>query len=214
MSSRPVSRRTVLFGGSAAATLVAAAIRGSWPAHAHDGEDHGAASPAGTPAATNDRHMMDGDSGVGGLYLTITNTGPEPDALLGGATAVCQTVEPHAMRMDGDVMVMTYLPEGLPVPAAGSLTLAPDSDHVMLVGLAQDLRPDTTFAISLTFRRAGAVELTSSVRWVLGPDEPDGLAMPVTIGDLTIDTVWSRPAPMISLVAGPIAGPSTPRAGH
>ncbi len=218
MSSRPLSRRSVLIGGGVAATLAAAALSGSWSTVAHDGEDHDAtpdATPASTPAAgANDRQMMDGDSGVGGLYLTITNAGPEPDALLGGTTAVCQTVEPHAMRMDGDVMVMTYLPEGLPVPAAGSVTLAPDGDHVMLIGLVQDLRPDTTFTIALTFMRAGEMALTASVRWVLDPDEPEGLAAAVTAGDLTIETVWSRPAPMISAVAAPIDLPGTVAGRH
>ena len=214
MSSRPLSRRTLLTGGAAVA--VVAVVKLSFPTLAHDGEDHGAPPAAGTPTAANDRHMMDGDSGVGGLYLTITNAGAEPDALLGGETTVCQAVEPHAMRMDGDVMVMTYLPEGLPIPAAGSVTLAPDGDHVMLVDLTQDLRPDTTFAVSLTFQRAGVVQLTSSVRWVLAADggEPEGLAGPVTVGDLTIDTVWSRPAPMISTVAAPIDAPATPATGH
>lgn len=120
------------------------------------------------------------------------------------------------MRMDGEVMVMTYLPEGLPIPAAGTVTLVPDGDHLMLISLTQDLRPHTTFAISLTFQRAGVVQLTSSVRWVLAADgdEPEGLAEPVVTGDLTIATVWSRPAPMITTVAALIDGSATPAVGH
>ncbi len=215
-SSARSSRRTLLLAAGAVA-IVSATPRTPWSSLAHDGEDHGATPGAATPdAAANDRHMTDGDSGVGGLYLTIANAGAEPDALLAGETTVCQTVEPHAMRLDGDVMVMTYLPDGLPIPAGGSVTLAPDGDHVMLVGLTQDLRPDTTFAISLTFRRAGVVQLTSSVRWVLSTDgaAPEGLADPVSVGDLTIGTVWSRPAPMISTVAEPIGSPATPASGH
>lgn len=212
MGSRLLSRRTLLAGGAAVA--VVAVMKRSLPTLAHDGEEYGATHAVGTPAA-NDRHMNDGDSGVGGLYLTITNAGSEPDALLGGETTVCQAVEPHAMRTDGDVMVMTYLPEGLPIPAAGTVTLVPDGDHLMLVDLTQDLRPDTVFAVSLTFQRAGVVQLTSSVRWVLvaDGDEPEGLTDPVTFGDLTIDTVWSRPAPMIT-AAGPIDTPATPAGGH
>ena len=187
----------------------------SWRSLANGGAEHGEPGPAtsvpGTPAPDPmARQMVDGQSGVAGLYLTITNAGTEPDALLGGTTAVCQTVEPHAMRMDGDLMVMTYLPDGLPVPAGGSLTLEPDGDHVMLVGLTQDLRPDTTFTATLTFRRAGPVVVTSTVHWVLDPDDGTALAPPVTAGDLTIDSVWSRPAPMISAAAAP----ATPVAAH
>lgn len=218
MSSRPVSRRTVLLGGGITTIALAAAGTRVWPIRAHDGEDHDATPAVSTPAAgtpgADERHMREGDSGVGGLYLTITNAGTEPDALLGGTTAVCQAVEPHAMRMDGNVMVMTYLPDGLPIPASGGITLTPDGDHLMLVGLTQDLRPDTTFAISLTFQRAGAAEIVSSVRWTLDPEDLDGLAPPVTIGDLTIETVWSRPAPMISLATEPTDGSATPIAGR
>ena len=215
MSPGHLSRRTLLRGGAAAAVAAIGSL--GWRVRAHGGEDHG--PPAATPGAgptgadANVRQMMDGDSGVAGLYLTVTNAGTEPDALLGGTTTVCQTVEPHAMRMDDDVMVMEFLPDGLPVPAAESVTLAPDGDHVMLIGLTQDLRPETAFAVTLTFQRAGTVDLTSSVRWTLDPDDADGLATPVTAGDLTIDTVWSRPAPMISAGSAPIAVPATPVAG-
>lgn len=223
MSPGHLSRRLLFTGGGAAAAAAAfsALARRSL---GHVGEEHSdpGASPAvaaGTPTGTPTgdptvRHMVDGESGVAGLYLTIANAGSTPDALLGGTTAVCGAVEPHAMRMDGDLMVMEYLPDGLPVPAGGAVTLEPDGDHVMLIGLTRDLRPNTTFTAALTFRRAGTVEVTSSVRWTLDPDDRDSLAEPVTAGDLTIDTVWSRPAPMISTASDPIAGPATPTVAH
>lgn len=94
MGSDLLARRTLLAGGAAA---VVAVMKPSLPTLAHDGEEHGATPAVGTPAA-NDRHTNDGDSGVGVLYLTITNAGAEPDALLGGETTVCQAVEPHASR--------------------------------------------------------------------------------------------------------------------
>jgi hypothetical protein len=183
----------------------------SWRALAHEGHDHGPAATPGTPAATpgatpgatpiaghDHAHGTNpaAGTGVGGLYLTIANAGPEPDALLGGVTDVCRVVEPHTMQVTDDVASMTFAGAGLPVAADASLELTPEGDHVMLVDLTRDLQPGTTYDITLRFAVAGEVTLTVPVRWD-DPSAAGDAATAVTTGALTISNVWTRPAPMI-----------------
>lgn len=199
----PLSRRTLIGGGSAVVVGMAA----TWRTAAQNAATPGA-MPAGTPASgmvgtgtpgsdPSARIMADGEGGVGGLYLSVSNTGPDPDHLMGGQTTVCRTVEPHTMKMVNGVMVMEYVPDGLEVPPGQILQLTPDGNHLMLIDLTQDLKPSSTFTISLIFQRAGTVEVTSAVRWTDKPGDNQASAGPVALGDLTISDVWSRPAPKL-----------------
>src|SRR5258707_15133134 len=52
---------------------------------------------------------------VAGGYLKITNTGTTPDRLLGGSTALAKRFEIHEMSMDGGVMKMRELKDGLDI---------------------------------------------------------------------------------------------------
>lgn len=202
--SRP-SRRALLAGAAVTALTLAGLVGRPTRGPAHDGHDAAttpgatpAGTPAGTPGATpiaghTDPHDRVTGTGVGGLYLTIVNAGPAPDALLGGATDVCRAVEPHTMRDDGGVMVMDPAPDGLPVEAGATVTLGPSADHLMLTDLTRDLLPGAGFVATLRFAGAGEVVVTVPIAW----DPPAALAPPVTVGALTVSAVWSRPAPMI-----------------
>ena len=62
---------------------------------------------------------------VAGGFLTVVNAGDKPDVLLGAESDLSQRVELHEMRMDGGMMRMRELTDGLPVPARGKVVLAP-----------------------------------------------------------------------------------------
>ena len=204
--TRRMGRRGLVLGGGAAVLLA------GWRAMAgeHNSGRAGAqtdpgalgttpagATPMTMPMATPAAATM-ADTGVGGLYLTISNGGAAADALLGGTAAVCQQIEPHTMTMSGGIMTMTLASDGLPVPAGGTLTLTPDGDHLMLINLTQDLLPGTSFPVTLRFRDAGEVAVTAQVRWA--PEPSGGMAdpPPVAAGGLTVSAIWSRPAPKLS----------------
>ncbi len=61
---------------------------------------------------------------VGAGYLEIRNNGAAPDRLTGGS-ADFANVEIHEMTMDGGVMKMRELKDGLAIPAHASVKLAP-----------------------------------------------------------------------------------------
>jgi hypothetical protein len=95
---------------------------------------------------------------AGGAFMTIANTGTAADRLTGGSTPVAGRVEIHTMSMDGGVMRMRQLDEGLEVPVGGEVTLKPGSFHVMLMDLKQPLKAGDTVPLTLTFKGAGTVE--------------------------------------------------------
>jgi hypothetical protein len=99
---------------------------------------------------------------VGAAYLEIRNAGGEADRLTGG-TADFANVEIHEMTMQGAVMKMRELKDGLAIPAHGDVKLTPGGYHVMLTGLKHPLVKGETAKVTLTFERAGAVPVDFSV---------------------------------------------------
>jgi len=67
------------------------------------------------------------------------------------------------MSMVDGVMKMRELTEGLPVPADGSVKLEPDSYHLMLTNLKEPLKEGDEFSGTLTFEKAGTVDVTFEV---------------------------------------------------
>ena len=66
------------------------------------------------------------------------------------------------MAMDGNVMRMRAT-GALPVPAGGTLTLAPGGYHVMLLDLKRPLVAGDKVPLRLTFEKAGTIEVTVNV---------------------------------------------------
>jgi periplasmic copper chaperone A len=188
-------------GRLVAALLLSAFVAGSGAAIAHDDHDHQdtASTPAGTPAVS---------TGTGLVYLSITNTGSEADRLVGARTEVSEATSMHANDGAGDVMQMTEVTGGFPIEPGTTVKLGPGGSHIMLENLTQDLRPGTTYEITLTFERAGDVTLVVTV----GAEAPEDVE-PVNAGDLEITAAWSLPAPMLG-DATPSASPEGTPADH
>jgi copper(I)-binding protein len=102
--------------------------------------------------------------GTGAVFMRLKNVGGEPDRLTGGQTDVAEVVEIHESIMEGDVMKMRMLPEGLAVPAKGEVLLKPGGYHVMLIGIKRDLVMGDTFALDLEFEKSGTVTVQPEVR--------------------------------------------------
>jgi copper(I)-binding protein len=101
---------------------------------------------------------------AGGAFMTIANTGSVADRLTGGSTPVAGRVEIHTMTMEGDVMRMRQLEDGLEIPAGGQVMLKPGSFHVMLMDLKQPLKAGDKVPLTLTFAGAGPLETELEVR--------------------------------------------------
>ena len=96
-------------------------------------------------------------------YMKLSNAGDGADTLLAAKTNVAEKVSLHESRMDGDVMRMVPLPEGIEIPAHGSAELKPLGMHVMLMGLRQPLKNGEAIPMTLVFERQGEVAIDVEV---------------------------------------------------
>lgn len=106
---------------------------------------------------------------VGGAYLTIENSGSQPDRLLGGTTAVAGRAQIHQMSVVDGVMRMRELPSGLDIPGNSRTELKPGSLHLMLMDLRQPLRQGERVPITLRFERSGSIEVELQVEAIGAP---------------------------------------------
>ena len=107
---------------------------------------------------------MKGMPGTGAVFMLIKNEGKEVDRLVGGQTEVAKVVEIHETVMEGDVMKMQMLADGLEVPAGSEMLLKPGSYHVMLIGMLQDLKAGDTFSVDLEFEKSGTITVEPEVK--------------------------------------------------
>lgn len=112
---------------------------------------------------------------VGGAYMTITNAGTAPDKLLGGTTPVASKFEIHQMSMDKGVMKMRPATGGLEIKPGETVTLKPGGYHVMLMGLKRPLKQGEHFKATLSFEKAGKVEVDYAIAGI-GAAGPAGAA--------------------------------------
>lgn len=103
---------------------------------------------------------------VGGGFLTITNSGSADDRLVSATSPVAGEVQIHEMKMEGDVMKMAQLPDGLPIPAGQTVTLQPGGFHLMFMQLKQALVEGTKLPVTLTFEKAGSIEVELDIEGI------------------------------------------------
>ncbi|MEE1656566.1 DUF1775 domain-containing protein [Microvirga sp. CF3062] len=109
-----------------------------------------------------------GGAKVGGGYVRITNTGTAPDRLTGGSLSLASKVEVHEMRLEGDVMRMKAVEGGLEIKPGATVELKPGGLHLMFVDLKEPLKEGQTVKGTLTFEKAGPIEVEYTVRGMGG----------------------------------------------
>jgi len=119
------------------------------------------------PVAVGDLRIMHpwarasaGQARTGAAFMTIINTGGEADRLVSATTGVAKKAEIHESSMENGVMKMRMLMDGLSIPANGEVTLKPMGLHVMMTGLTGKLVEGKMIDLTLTFEKAGSVEIS------------------------------------------------------
>lgn len=107
-----------------------------------------------------------------GAFMQLT--APQGARLVSVSTPVAGVAEVHQMKMDGDVMKMRALPNGLELPAGKAVTLSPGGYHVMLMDLKVALLKDTTIPMTLVFKDAKGVETKKELRVPVSMTAPAG----------------------------------------
>jgi copper(I)-binding protein len=96
--------------------------------------------------------------------MKLVNEGREADRLTGAQTDVAEVAEIHETRIEGDVMKMQLLPNGLEIPAEGEVLLKPGGYHVMLIGIKQDLNIGDMITVVLEFEKSGRMTVEAPVK--------------------------------------------------
>jgi hypothetical protein len=104
-----------------------------------------------------------GQGGTGAVYVTLTNTGSQADALVSASTDTARAVELHEVQNEGGVMKMRPV-KSIQVPAGGKVELKPGGYHLMLLDLKHDLKPGETVPVTLKFEHGAEVRIDAAVR--------------------------------------------------
>ena len=92
-------------------------------------------------------------------FFKIINHGTTPDRLLGITVEFAKSSQLHSMQMNGDVMQMNEMKDGIEIPAGATVELKPNAMHVMFMDVTQQLAPDAMMDGVLTFEKAGKVNV-------------------------------------------------------
>ena len=96
-------------------------------------------------------------------YMRLTDRGTEPDELISASSAVAEKVELHVFNVENGVYGMHRVDSIRVSPGAAATVLQPGGAHVMLEGLKRPLKEGETFPLSLTFKKAGKLNVEVQV---------------------------------------------------
>jgi hypothetical protein len=113
-----------------------------------------------------------GGAQVAGGYMTITNNGKDADRLTGGTFPLASRFEIHEMKTEGGVMTMRPIPEGLEIKPGETIEFKPGGYHLMFMGLKQGLKEGRSVKGTLTFEKAGTIEVEYRVGPIGGGTTP------------------------------------------
>ncbi|PWE32025.1 copper-binding protein [Maritimibacter sp. 55A14] len=113
---------------------------------------------------------------TGAAFMTIANSGSEPDRLIGVTTEAAAKAELHTHTQTSDgMMQMRAVEDGFAIPAGGMHMLARGGDHVMLMGLTAPLRHGDEIEMKLRFEKAGDIAVTIPVDLERMPEHGAGM---------------------------------------
>lgn len=110
---------------------------------------------------------------TGVIYVTLANAGSDDDRLVEISTPVAGSAQVHSSMNDGGVMKMSEV-MNLDVPPGATVALEPSATHLMLLDLTRRLSEGDRFPLTLTFQRAGKIEVDVLVGKVGAMTDPGG----------------------------------------
>jgi copper(I)-binding protein len=107
-------------------------------------------------------------------YFVVHNKGNEADRLLSVATPVAGKAEIHE-HIHADGLMKMQQVQSVAIPAGGEVKFEPMGYHVMLFNLPQQAKDGERFPLTLTFEKAGTLEVEVAVhKDAPASEKPDG----------------------------------------
>jgi copper(I)-binding protein len=104
-----------------------------------------------------------GKAKTGAAYLRIDNRGRVVDRLIGAATPAAKKAHLHHTVMEAGIMRMRPV-TGVDINPGQRTELKPGGLHMMLMDLKAPLEESDTVPLTLTFEKAGSIEVRVQVR--------------------------------------------------
>jgi copper(I)-binding protein len=96
-------------------------------------------------------------------YLRITNRGAEVERLISASIPLAERGEVHEMTKEGELMNMRPVNGGLEIQSGQAVELKPGGYHLMFMELNSGAKEGAAVRGSLTFMKAGNVNVTFRV---------------------------------------------------
>src|SRR5258708_6108054 len=107
---------------------------------------------------------------TGAAYVTLINNGAQTDRLISAASPVAQSAMFHEDHLQNGISTMRML-DAVDLPPGKTVALEPNGMHIMLI-INSQLQQGQTFPLTLTFEKAGAIQVTVSVGSVGAMTDP------------------------------------------
>lgn len=107
---------------------------------------------------------------VAGGFLSVVNSGSEPDRLVKVTSDVSGMIQLHEMKVEDGVMKMNEIPGGIEVAPGATVELKPGGLHVMFMGIKAPFKEGETVKAVLTFEKAGDVAVEFKIEAAKGTD--------------------------------------------
>ncbi|TYB50415.1 copper chaperone PCu(A)C [Nonomuraea sp. PA05] len=131
------------------------------------------ASAAATTAALTitDPWVKTTKEGMTAAFGTLVNGTDAPVTITSGASPLSPVIELHEVVEDGGKMVMRPKEGGFVVPARGTHQLQPGGDHIMLMGVTEEVKPGARIAFTLQVKDGEPLEFTAIGKDFAGGEE-------------------------------------------
>ncbi|MBT1155863.1 copper chaperone PCu(A)C [Aminobacter anthyllidis] len=101
---------------------------------------------------------------VAGGYITITNSGTEPDRLVSGSSSISQKFEIHESKVVDGVASMRPVVGGVEIAPGATVALKSGGAHIMFIKPAKRFVEGEKFPATLIFEKAGPVTVDFAIQ--------------------------------------------------
>ncbi|MFE3451647.1 copper chaperone PCu(A)C [Nonomuraea sp. NPDC059194] len=130
-----------------------------------------APSANGAPLTITDPWIKTTKKGMTAAFGTLVNTSGKPVTVVAGSSPLSPKVELHEVVESKGKMVMQPKKGGFVIPANGSHELKPGGDHIMLMGVTEEVKPGAEVSFTLDLEGGGTFVFTAMGKDFAGAKE-------------------------------------------
>ncbi|WP_049560137.1 copper chaperone PCu(A)C [Nonomuraea sp. SBT364] len=134
-------------------------------------EASAAVVPAAQGLTISDPWVKTVKKGMTAAFGTLVNDTGADLTVTAGASPLSPVIELHEVVDSGGKMVMRPKEGGFVVPAGGKHELRPGGDHIMLMGVSEEVKPGARISFTLTVKGGAPLEFTAIGKDFAGGEE-------------------------------------------